>query len=221
MKCPSCGVDLPDGSKFCDNCGNKIQIAPSGKKCPQCGFENMSQAAFCDNCGYQFVSATSPPPPPPPYQPSPVVTPSAAPPAPISTPSPFVGQMITCPNCNTQNPAGTIYCNNCGKNLAAAAAPPTIKYKLELENGTVLEYDSGKKVGRADFGSYLSNEESNWISREHFVIAYKDDKFYISDKESTNGTKLNNISITGQGEKELQEGDLIILADLIKLTFKK
>ncbi len=32
MFCPNCGEQLPDGSKFCGNCGYKIESAPSAPK---------------------------------------------------------------------------------------------------------------------------------------------------------------------------------------------
>jgi len=48
IKCPSCSADLPSGSKFCTNCGNKIG---PGNMCPKCNIELTPGAKFCPGCG--------------------------------------------------------------------------------------------------------------------------------------------------------------------------
>ena len=78
MKCFNCGCDLPDGAKFCANCGTKqpeeavvteepivgtqveeeettviqVPVVRSGAKfCPHCGGRNDEDAVFCCECG--------------------------------------------------------------------------------------------------------------------------------------------------------------------------
>jgi len=46
--CPKCGANLPEGSKFCLNCGAKVP-----NKCPQCKAELPENAKFCPRCGAQ------------------------------------------------------------------------------------------------------------------------------------------------------------------------
>ncbi len=46
MFCPSCQHDNPEGSKFCNTCGTKLDSA-----CPQCGHVNPSGSRFCNDCG--------------------------------------------------------------------------------------------------------------------------------------------------------------------------
>ena len=46
MRCPSCGSDNPEGTKFCGECGISFQ-----PRCPQCGFENLPSTKFCRQCG--------------------------------------------------------------------------------------------------------------------------------------------------------------------------
>lgn len=53
IKCPSCGTDLPAGSKFCTNCGNKIG---GGISCPKCNAEIPAGSKFCANCGTKLVT---------------------------------------------------------------------------------------------------------------------------------------------------------------------
>ena len=46
--CTSCQFENLPNTKFCANCGQKIEIV---KICPSCKFENHPQAKFCVNCG--------------------------------------------------------------------------------------------------------------------------------------------------------------------------
>ncbi|MCG7850525.1 MAG: SPFH domain-containing protein [ANME-2 cluster archaeon] len=54
IKCPSCGTDIPPGSKFCINCGTKIG---GGMSCPKCNAEVPQGSKFCLNCGTKMVSS--------------------------------------------------------------------------------------------------------------------------------------------------------------------
>lgn len=47
--CPGCGAKLAAGSKFCNQCGAKIE--PVGLKCPTCGNSLDAGSKFCNNCG--------------------------------------------------------------------------------------------------------------------------------------------------------------------------
>jgi len=46
MECPTCKTDLPDGSKFCNQCGSPQSLA-----CQACGHGNAASAKFCADCG--------------------------------------------------------------------------------------------------------------------------------------------------------------------------
>lgn len=52
-KCPSCGVEVEAGVKFCCECGAKI---PQSKECPQCHAQLPLAAKFCGECGYCFLA---------------------------------------------------------------------------------------------------------------------------------------------------------------------
>lgn len=47
IKCSKCGNELPSGSKFCMNCGEKIEEL----KCKNCGAKLTQNAKFCPECG--------------------------------------------------------------------------------------------------------------------------------------------------------------------------
>jgi class 3 adenylate cyclase len=51
MYCQSCGIENPEGLKFCNECG-----APLRMPCAQCGFANQPQAKFCGECGAALLS---------------------------------------------------------------------------------------------------------------------------------------------------------------------
>jgi hypothetical protein len=62
--CPQCGCANEKGTKFCEECGEKLSLAcpqcgamlPVGKKfCPECG-ASVGGPAKCPNCGAELVS---------------------------------------------------------------------------------------------------------------------------------------------------------------------
>lgn len=46
MRCLSCGFENPEGAKFCNECGNRLEIV-----CSKCGKTNLSSSEFCAECG--------------------------------------------------------------------------------------------------------------------------------------------------------------------------
>ena len=53
--CPKCNFVIEESSKFCNNCGEKIE--PDKIKCRKCSKENMEKAKFCQYCGNDLTSA--------------------------------------------------------------------------------------------------------------------------------------------------------------------
>jgi len=49
MRCPSCKADIPEGSKFCLECGAALL-----GRCPSCGNANPTNAKFCLECGHRL-----------------------------------------------------------------------------------------------------------------------------------------------------------------------
>lgn len=46
MLCPNCHTQIPNGSKFCNHCGTRLN-----NKCPKCGADIIDGSAFCASCG--------------------------------------------------------------------------------------------------------------------------------------------------------------------------
>lgn len=105
----------------------------------------------------------------------------------------------------------------------AAVAPPVAEAKLVIPGkGEMPLQTLPKTLGREDFVKFLSPDESKYISRqEHIKITFAEDKYYIQDDKSVNGTKLNGDEIKGMGPKELKSDDRINLADVLTVTFQK
>jgi class 3 adenylate cyclase len=50
MKCPKCQFEIPEGAKFCNECGSKLEIA-----CSSCGKINPLSNKFCSECGHKII----------------------------------------------------------------------------------------------------------------------------------------------------------------------
>jgi len=55
MKCPKCEFDNPVGAKFCNGCGDSLQVA-----CAQCGNLNQPGSRFCSECGHNLTAPAEP-----------------------------------------------------------------------------------------------------------------------------------------------------------------
>ncbi len=67
MKCSKCGFENRPSARFCKQCGQVLQDAPStGTTCPACGAANDADARFCRKCGHALTPAAKPAPHPEP-----------------------------------------------------------------------------------------------------------------------------------------------------------
>lgn len=92
---------------------------------------------------------------------------------------------------------------------------PLEKDRYEIIRITDFPFVIGKQRGNVDY--VLDNEV---VSRYHVKILKEEDKFFIMDLNSTNGTCLNNRLLSCYQRYELQEGDEVAIAG-IKYTFSK
>jgi len=188
----------PDGSAFCDECGEPLASAApdpaaavataspaatqaNTETCPSCGAENPAGEAFCSNCGVSMLSAPAA---------------NSAPAAPVATPDPVMA----------------------APSQAPAATGLTARLIVEADN---QEFDiSGKDqitIGREDAVSNIFPDvdltdhggEEGGVSRLHARIYVENGQYILEDENSTNYTFLNRQRLTGKTPTPLHDDDEI------------
>jgi len=97
-----------------------------------------------------------------------------------------------------------------------------IPAKLVTPDGSeILLAGNNRSFGRRDFEKFMPPDKAFYISRQHINIWYDNKQYYIEDRGSTNGTRINGIEIRGGGRRPLEDGDTIDLAGKLTITFKK
>ncbi len=218
VKC-SLGHDNPDGSAFCDECGEPlnnaaptpdagaqapvaqaapVQTSAGTQACPSCGAENPAGEAFCSNCGVSLLGA------PAPTAAAPIVQPAAA---------PVEDQDVSSPAAS-----------------APTAAPGALQARLIVEANN-QEFDlSGKDIitiGREDAVSNIYPDvdmtphggEEGGVSRLHARIFVENGQYLLEDENSTNFTFLNRQRLTGKTPTPLHDNDEVRLGRVL-LRFK-
>jgi len=92
--------------------------------------------------------------------------------------------------------------------------PERVPAKMRLPEREIEITQDETVFGKEDFEGDLPEEELKYISRRikpHFIILQENNRYYIQDDNSTNGTKLNGMEIKGSGRQELKDNDEIIL----------
>ena len=149
--------------------------------------------------------------------------------------------MKTCPACDEKkNNDNERFCMSCGLDLDKSKSPSNAENlqtpnqetddntkvsnistgKLVFPDKTVFVIDDSQRlVGLADLRKH-TKQEHNLISRSHFTIYKKNEKYFIKDgvtnvqnKASENNTSVNGEELTGD-EHELENGDKILVSDV-------
>jgi pSer/pThr/pTyr-binding forkhead associated (FHA) protein len=90
---------------------------------------------------------------------------------------------------------------------------------LNNKNKEIKIIKNEETFGREYFFDAIPDIDLQYIGRQHFKIITLDDGLYIDDQNSANGTKLNGEAITGLGRKKLNDGDEILVADVLKMKY--
>ena len=118
------------------------------------------------------------------------------------SPEPQTTQAMTpvqCPICAQMNPPGEVYCIECGFLLSSAAptetAPAGAYPKLRDGAGREFLLKAGENiVGRDPSSDVLISDGT--VSRRHACILIEENRAYLQDLGSTNGTFLGETKIT-------------------------
>jgi membrane protease subunit (stomatin/prohibitin family) len=51
QQCSQCGKNLPPNGKFCTQCGQPVGQKPHSKRCSHCSAENLPESIYCNQCG--------------------------------------------------------------------------------------------------------------------------------------------------------------------------
>ncbi len=204
----SLGHENPDGSLFCDECGEPLSsgapvatAAPAQdagtQVCPSCGASSPAGELFCSNCGSPLSGAAAP------------AADTAAP-----APAPAVQDFNAAPAA-----------------APAATAAPALTARLIVEADN-QEFDlSGKDtiiIGREDAVSNIFPDvdltphggEEGGVSRLHARIFVENGQYMLEDENSTNFTFLNRQKLTGKSPVVLHDNDEIKLGRVL-LRFKE
>lgn len=202
----SLGHENPDGSLFCDECGEPLSsgapvAAPAtaqdagAQVCPNCGATSPAGELFCSNCGSPLGGAAAP---------------VAAPADPATAAPDFNSAPAAAPT-------------------ATAAPALTARLIVEADN---QEFDlSGKDniiIGREDAVSNIFPDvdltphggEDGGVSRLHARIFVENGQYMLEDENSTNFTFLNRQKLTGKSPVVLHDNDEIKLGRVL-LRFKE
>jgi pSer/pThr/pTyr-binding forkhead associated (FHA) protein len=160
-----------------------------------CGSTLGEDATFCDSCGYTRTETSG------------------------------ASSMISS---NTPESFGS----DSGSVPSAPVNGGSVSGNLVCPDGSEIPItETQKLLGRVDLSKFASKDDKNVISRGHFTVYQEGESFYVEDgktrvqdKPSANKTWLisggKEEEITGKGKRELQDGDEISVAGLVKLKFK-
>lgn len=116
------------------------------------------------------------------------------------------------------SPVATLPATGSPKTTPVAVAPIA---KFVASNGSELPLaGESNPLGRRDFQSMVSPDKADLISRQHITVSYENGQYYIEDRGSTNGTRLNGSAIKGTGRHALRDGDNIDLAGALSFVFR-
>ncbi len=157
--------------------------------------------------------------------------------------------MQLCPHCGNENYEGVIYCERCG--VALVAVPLATRQleggeegggtdSLSSEGVLILQVGEGSApilvqmrtdviLGRLsqsdDKSTYLNltpyGADDAGVSRRHARLMREGQAVYLTDLNSTNGTRLNGEPLPASVEKRLRDGDEIMLGRLKVYAFFK
>jgi hypothetical protein len=185
------GHDNPDGSAFCDECGEPLttampvgasapaSAAPGVTTCPNCGAANRSGESFCTNCGAVLTKA----------------------PAAASAPS----ALASAAPVGVSRPRLVVASDNATFDLAG---------KSEVVIGR--EDPVSNIYPDVDLTPHRGEEDG--VSRVHAKLLINGGQYLVEDENSTNHTFVNRQKLEPKVPTPIKDGDELKLGRVV-LTF--
>lgn len=183
--CPNCKEEIDDDSRYCDQCAQALLF------CEKCGRVGIGRR--CTSCGGLMLSPDD-------YQKR-----LAAYSASSSVSTGFASQrFFSSTNGNPSAPLGK---------LSSGGIPV-----LTLNNDSLnihMQGINGAVIGRRQ-GPYTQYFNQNmFVSGVHAQLKYKGDAGWcVTDKHSSNGTKLNDRTLLPDVDMSLKNGDILTIANI-------
>jgi hypothetical protein len=146
-----------------------------------------------------------------------------------------------CTNYNAEYGIDENYCGVCGSELALKGQqeekPPDLKKKkgfLVMPDKSRIEITKAPRaIGRIHLSKFVPESDINYISRENITLYeeeeegryfVEDGKTTVQEKPSRNKTWIisggqQKEEITEKGRRELKDGDVISIANVVDLSF--
>ncbi len=187
--CPNCKEEIEDDSPYCDQCGEALVY------CSNCGRVGMGRR--CTQCGGLMVSVEE-------IQKLRKEQESLRTSFRTSVPQWNMGNVSA--RTTTDNPAVSAV-------PVRAGIPVLILYNPSLD--IRLQGINGAIIGRKQ-GPYMQQFQGNmFVSSVHAQLIYRPDSGWaIIDKNSSNGTKLNQRDLQPDVPMTLKAGDIVTLANI-------
>lgn len=114
---------------------------------------------------------------------------------------------MQCPNCGTENAAGTVFCTSCGRSLSVGSRPFGPHLRWQAEDGTLrtLPLTRSITIGRVEGNDIVLSEPA--MSRQHARVDVAEEGLTVFDLGSLNGTFVNGERLSAP--HQLQDGDVI------------
>lgn len=188
--CPNCKEEIDDDSHYCDQCGQALLY------CQRCGRVGMGRR--CTNCGGLMVTAAE-------YQRKADEQASLS----SSVSTGFISHEFITTNASTMGRSSSIQ--------QQPVVPHGVPVLL-LYNGSLnirIQGINGAVIGRRQ-GPYAQYFQNNmYVSGVHAQLKYKADSGWcITDKHSSNGTKLNEHPLQPDVDMSIKNGDIVTIANI-------
>lgn len=204
--CSVCGVRNPASSVLA-GVRPAREGGPAEAMCLVCGVQRDGSDRYCVNCGYDFEMGEpfvpEQAPPSNGYSPLLAQSPSLASAPPVSA-APAAPSLVLLASVNTMR-------------FDEPGAPPP---PVDLSERTFILDRHSIVIGREGGSLDIPIHGDPYISRKHAEIVWMGSAWGIRDLGSTNGTRVNGVSLEGSEVKLLAPDDVIELGFFTQLTVR-